>query len=53
MNNKRAIYEFRIFEFFIFKYSDIGLLWSQIIIFIIEITLKLPLHKKYWWNKFK
>ena len=49
MNNKRAIYEFRIFEFsifFIFKYSDIGLLWSQITIFIIEITLKLLLHKK-------
>ena len=24
MNNKRAIYKFRIFEFFIFKISDIG-----------------------------
>ena len=34
----------------IFKYSDIGFLWSQITIFIIEITLKLLLHKKYRWN---
>ena len=37
--------------FFIFKYSDIGLLWSKITIFIIEITLKRLLHKKYGWNK--
>ena len=36
--------------FFIFKYSDIGLLWSKITIFIIEITLKLLLHTKYGWN---
>ena len=37
------------FRYFIFKYSDIGLLWSQITIFIIEIILKLLLHKKYGW----
>ena len=30
--------------------SAIALLWSQIIIFIIEITLKQLLHKKYGWN---
>ena len=35
---------------FIFKYSNIGLLWSKITIFIIEITLKLLLHRKYGWN---
>ena len=38
------------FKFFIFKYSYIGLLWSKITIFIIEITLKLPLLSKYGWN---
>ena len=27
--------QFMIFEFFIFKYNDIGLLWSKITIFII------------------
>ena len=52
MNNKRAIYKFRIFEFlfFFFKISDIGLFRSKITIFIIEITLKLLLHTKYGWN---
>ena len=50
MNKKRAIYRFSIFEFFIFKYSDIGLLWSKITIFIIGITIKLLLHTKYGWN---
>ena len=53
MNNKCAIYKFWIFEFwiyFIFKYSDIGLLWSKITIFMIGITLKLILHIKYGWN---
>ena len=45
MNNKRAIY-----EFFIFKCSDIGLLCSKITIFIIEITQKLLLLTKYGWN---
>ena len=44
MNNKCAIYEFLFF--FIFKISDIGLLWSKISIFIIEISLKLYLHLK-------
>ena len=51
MKNKRAIYEFFIFQFsivFIFKYSDIDLLWSKINIFIIAIFLKLCLHTKYW-----
>ena len=38
---KPAIYKFWIFEFFIFKISDIGLFWSKITIFIIEISLKL------------
>ena len=47
MNNKRAMYNFRIFYNFIFKISDIGLLWSKITIFIIEITLKLVLDTKY------
>ena len=42
MNNKRAIY-----IFWIFKYRDIGLLWSKITI-VIEISLKLHLHIKYW-----
>ena len=36
--------------YIIFKYCDIGLLWSKITIFIIEITLKLLLHTKYGWN---
>ena len=51
MNNKRTIYKFQIFEysnFFIFKYNDIGFLWSKINIFIIEISLKVHLHTKYW-----
>ena len=50
MDNKQnlQISDFLIFDFFIFKYSIIGLLWSQITIFIIEITLKLLLHKKIW-----
>ena len=47
MNNKRAMYKFWIFYFFIFKISDIGLLWSKIMIFIIEISVKLYLHAKY------
>ena len=38
------------FQFFYFQYSDIGLLCSKITIFIIEITLKLLLNKKYGWN---
>ena len=38
------------FDFSIFKINDIGLLWSQITIFIIEISLKLDLHTKYEWN---
>ena len=50
MNNKRAIYKFWIFEFSIFVISDIGLLWSKMTIFIIEISLKLHLHTKYGWN---
>ena len=50
MNNKRAIYKFQIFDFSIFKISNIGLLWSQITIFIIEISLKLHLHRKNGWN---
>ena len=41
------ISDFLIFDFLIFKYSNIGVLWSQITIFIIEITLKLLLHTKY------
>ena len=41
---------FRFLNFFIFKYSDIVLLWSKITNFIIEITLKLLLHKKYGLN---
>ena len=44
------ISDFRIFNFSIFKISIIGLLWSKITIFIIEITLKLFLHSKYGWN---
>ena len=43
------ISDFWIFNYFIFKISDIGLLWSEITIFIIEITLKLS-HTKYGWN---
>ena len=38
MNNKHATYKFWIFDFLIFKISDIGLLWSKITIFIIEIS---------------
>ena len=38
------------FRFFYFQNSDIGLLWSKITIFIIEIYLKLHLHTKYGWN---
>ena len=37
-------------DYFNFKISDIGLLWSKITIFIIEISLKLQLHTKYGWN---
>ena len=37
-------------DYFISKICDIGLLWSKITIFIIEITLKLILHTKYGWN---
>ena len=36
--------------FFSSKMSDIGLLWSKITIFIIEITLKQLLLTKYGWN---
>ena len=49
MNNKRAIYEFRIFEFSIL-FSNIAILAyfdPTLPFFIIEITLKLLLHKKY------
>ena len=42
--------QFTNFEVFLFKYSDIGLLWSKITIFIIQISLKLHLHTKYGWN---
>ena len=40
------------FEFFYFQiqYSDIGLLWSKITIFMIGIALKQHLHAKYGWN---
>ena len=40
------------FWFFVvcFKISQIGLFWSKITIFIIEISLKQHLHTKYWWN---
>ena len=41
---------FGFLNFFFFKISDIGLLWSKITIFIIEIALKLLLHTKYGWN---
>ena len=50
MNNKRAIYKFRIFEkfyFSIFKISDIGLFSSKITIIIIEISVNLHLNTKY------
>ena len=53
MNNKRAMSKFSdfwIFDYFIFKISHVGLLWSKITIFIIEITLKLILDTKYGWN---
>ena len=42
--------QFTNFGFFIFKYNDIGLLWSKITIFFMEITLKLFLHTKYGRN---
>ena len=48
MNNKRETW---IFDFFICKISNIGLLSSKIIIFIIEISLKLRLQTKYGWNE--
>ena len=38
------------YDYIFSKMSDIALLWSQITIFIIEITLKQLLHKKYGWN---
>ena len=38
------------FRFLVFQKHDIGLLWSKITIFIIEITVKLLLHTKYGWN---
>ena len=41
MNNKRAMYKLWIFwnfDFIFSKMSDIGLLWSKIAIFIIEIV---------------
>ena len=44
------ILDFSIFNFFIFKYSDIGLLCCKITIFIIGITLKLLSLTKYGWN---
>ena len=34
-----------------FKISQIGIFWSKITIFSIEISLKLPFHTKYGWNK--
>ena len=37
-------------DFLFFKISDIGLLWSKITIFIIEITLKQVLDTKSGWN---
>ena len=43
--------QFTNFGFFYFWHiGDIGILWSQITIFIIEITLKLLLHTKYGGN---
>ena len=48
MNNKRTIYEFWIFGFYIFLFSNIAILAyfdTKLQFFIIEITLKL-LHKK-------
>ena len=44
------ILDFWIFDFSFFKISDIGILWSKITIFIIEISLKLYLLTKYGWN---
>ena len=38
------------FWYFFSKMRYIGLLWSKITIFIIEITLKLLLHTQYGWN---
>ena len=51
MNNKHAMSKFQIFlifNFLIFKISDIVVLRSKITIFIIEISLKPHLHTKYW-----
>ena len=42
--------QFMNFLFLFLKISDIGLLWSKITIFIIEITIKLLLPTKYGWN---
>ena len=42
--------KFQIFNFFIFKYSDIGLLWSKITIFIIEKSLKLHYIQNTGWD---
>ena len=44
------ISDFWNFDFIFSKISDIGLLWSKITIFIIEITLKQLLLTKYGWN---
>ena len=44
------ILDFWILDFSIFKISDIGLLWSKITIFIIDISLKLHLHTNSGWN---
>ena len=48
MSNKCETCDFGFF--FIFKYSDIGLLWYKITIFIIEITIILFFHRKYGSN---
>ena len=48
INNKCAISQMLYFLFF--KISQISLFWSQITIFIIEISLKLHLQTKYGWN---
>ena len=44
------MYKFRIFDFLFFKIRQIGLFWSKITIFIIEISVKLHLHIKNGWN---
>ena len=49
INLQSTISDFWIFDF-IFKYSDIGFLWSKINIFFIKIHLKLHLHTKYVWK---